>query len=100
MGVSQSAGAIGQRIKGIIMALTERMIVDNITVLEDGQMAIRTARVIFDGSSEISRTFRRHVISPGSDVSAEDERVQAVASVVHTKDVISAYIKAAKRPSF
>ena len=76
------------------MALTEGKIVDNITVLEDGQMMIRTATVISRDGIEHTRTFHRHVISPGEDVSAEDPRVRSIARVVHTKPVIEAYIAA------
>jgi len=40
---------------------------------------------------EVSRAFHRHVITPGADVSGEDEAVAAVCAAVHTPDVIAAY---------
>ena len=39
----------------------------------------------------ISGTFHRHVIAPGDDYSAEDDRVKAVCAAVHTPEVIAAY---------
>lgn len=77
------------------MALTENQIIDNISVLEDGQLQVRTATVIKRDGEEVSRSFHRHVIAPGEDVSAEQPRVKAIAAAVHTRSVVDAYIAAA-----
>ena len=77
--------------------ITERSVVDNITILEDGQMQIRRADIVERDGVEIARSFHRHVISPGQDVSSEDPRVRAIADVVHTSEVIVAFIDAANR---
>ena len=73
------------------MALTEEQVVDHIDVLEDGQIQVRTATVIKRDDVEISRTFSRHVVSPGDDLSKENARVKSVGEAVHTSDVISAW---------
>ena len=73
------------------MALTERTEIGSREVLVDGQIQVRTDTVIERDGVEISRTYSRHVIAPGDDVSGEDAGVQTVANAVHTAEVIAAY---------
>ena len=73
------------------MALTERKEIDQITVLVDGQIQVREATVIEKDGVEISRTYHRHVVAPGADLSGEDARVKKIAEVEHTSAVITAY---------
>ena len=73
------------------MALTERKEMDQITVLVDGQIQVREATVIERDGVEISRTYHRHVVAPGADLSVEDARVKKIAEVEHTSAVITAY---------
>jgi|TARA_R110002020_G_scaffold147368_1_gene322700 hypothetical protein len=73
------------------MALTERTEVSRREVLADGQIQVRTDTVIERDGVEVSRSFHRHVIVPGDDVSGEDASVQTVANAVHTAEVIAAY---------
>lgn len=75
--------------------INERTVIDNITVLEDGQMQIRRADIVERDGVEIARNFHRHVISPGQDVSGEDEKIQLIAGVIHTPLVIESFIQAA-----
>lgn len=84
------------------MALTQRTVYDSITILEDGQIQLRRARVILDddGVTEISRQFHREVLEPGQDVATLPGRVRAVCNIVWTPQVIMDYEteKAARRP--
>ena len=73
------------------MALTEESIVDRVEVMEHGQLQVRTANVVKRDGVEISRTFHRHVVRPGDDLSLEDPRVAEIGAVVHTAEVITAY---------
>ena len=73
------------------MALTEDSIVDSIDVLPDGQIQVRRADRIFRDGVEISKSYHRHVVSPGDDLSKEDQRVADIGAVVHTADVITAF---------
>ena len=73
------------------MALTERTEVSRREVLADGQIQVRTDTVIERDGVEISRSFHRHVVAPGDDLSGEDASVQTVANAVHTAEVIEAY---------
>ena len=65
--------------------------VDLIEVIENGSIQVRTKTAIKEDGVEISSKFHRHVVVPGADVSAEDAKVQAIASAVHTDEVIAAY---------
>jgi len=73
------------------MALTERVEIGRREVLADGQIQVRTDTVIERDGVIISRTYHRHVIAPGDDVSGEEASVQLVANAVHTDAVIAAY---------
>jgi hypothetical protein len=74
------------------MALTERTVEDKIEIVGDYKhIQVRTATVIERDGVEISRSFSRHVVSPGDDVSGESTEVQAIAAAVHTAEVIAAY---------
>jgi hypothetical protein len=74
------------------MALTEKTIIDKIEVIENSSIQVRTATVIEKDGSELTRTFHRHVLAPGADVSNEDVKVQAIANAIWTEEVIAAYL--------
>lgn len=60
-------------------------------VLEDGQIQVRkVTRVLKDGV-EIAKQYHRHVLEPGADMTAEVDRVKAVAATVWTKEVVDEY---------
>lgn len=73
------------------MGLQKIVNVDQIEVVENGGVQVRTATKITDDGVEVSRTFHRHIVVPGQDYSAEDARVRAVCAAVHTPEVIAAY---------
>ena len=74
------------------MALTESTIEDKIEVVgEFKHVQVRTARVIYDNGTEISRSFSRHVISPDAVITGESTEVQAICNAVHTQAVKDAY---------
>ena len=66
-------------------------IVDRIEVLENGCVQVRSKIAIVEDGKQISGTYHRHVITPGSDYSGESASVQAVCAATHTADVIEAY---------
>lgn len=74
------------------MALTEIIKVDQIELVENNSIQIRTATIIERDGTEISRSFYRHVVAPGDDVSNEDPKVQAIANAVWTEEVITTYL--------
>ena len=73
------------------MALTETTKVDQIEVLENCTLQIRTATIIEKDGQELTRTFFRTTKSPGEDVSNEDPKVQAIANAIWTEEVIAEY---------
>ena len=74
------------------MALTEESFADKVEIVGDfSHVQVRVATVIKRDGEEISRSFHRHVVAPGDDYSAEDDKVKAVCAAVHTPEVIDAY---------
>ena len=82
------------------MAITKEEIADKIEVLESGVVQVRTATVIKEDGTELTRSFHRHVLSPSTktgdtwgdtDISGEDARVQAICNAVWTSAVKTAY---------
>jgi hypothetical protein len=74
------------------MALTERTEEDKIEIVgEFKHIQVRTATIIERDGAEISRSFHRHTVAPGADVSGESADVQALATQFHTDAVVAAY---------
>jgi len=89
------------------MALTKEIVIDKIEVLEKGQVQVRTATRVLEDGTELSSSFRRHVIDPqvrtgyvkdgsagtwaATDVTGEDARVAAICTASWTASVIAAY---------
>jgi len=71
------------------MALNKTIVVDKIEVLEMGQVQVRTATVVDEDGTELSRTFHRHVLMPGDDTSGEAQRVQDITTATWTAEVVS-----------
>ena len=74
------------------MAITKRTEEDKIEIVGTHKIIqVRTATIIEEDGTEISKTFSRHSVVPGADVSGESTEVQAIANAVHTDAVITAY---------
>ena len=73
------------------MSLEKIESVDQIEVVENGSVQVRTKTVIMENERQISATFHRHVVAPGDDYSNEDSRVQAICAATHTPEVIEAF---------
>ena len=73
------------------MALTEITKVDQIELIENGSIQVRTATIIEKDGTEISKTFHRHVVAPGDDVTNEDSKVQTIANAIWTEEIITSY---------
>jgi len=63
------------------MALSENTIVDLIEVVGTN-IQVRTATIILRDDVEISRSFHRHVLAQGDDLSGQDPKVVAIANAV------------------
>ncbi len=73
------------------MALQEKTIIDKVELTEVNTIQVRTATIIEREGTEISRSYHRHVVAPGEDISNEDSKVQAIANAIWTAEVIAAY---------
>jgi archaellum component FlaF (FlaF/FlaG flagellin family) len=81
------------------MAIEKQVVVDQIEVLENGVVQVRTATRIIENGEVISNSLHRHVVVPGQDYSQEDPKVRAICAAIQTPDVIAAYeaaVEAAK----
>ena len=76
------------------MALTKTEIVDKVEVVDKGSfsmVAVRTATIIKEDDTELSRSFNRHIIYPTDDWSSESEKVKAICDAVHNDAAKAAY---------
>jgi hypothetical protein len=64
------------------MSLTEITKVDQIEITENNQIQVRTATIILKNDVEITRTFHRHVLSQGDDITNEDPKVISIANAI------------------
>ena len=70
---------------------TEQSAIDTINARDTGHIEIRTSNRVLKDGVVISTTYHRHVISPGDDLTTQDERVAAVAIANWTPDIVAAY---------
>ena len=71
--------------------IEKQIVVDLIEAIENGCVQVRTCTRIIEDGKQLSGTFHRHVIAPGDNYGAEDAKVQAICTAVHTPEVIAAY---------
>lgn len=72
--------------------LTKNVIIDQITIGEDKTIFVREATTILDDGLQISKTFHRTTLVPGSDLAGQDQSVIDIANLVWTPEVINEYI--------
>ena len=70
---------------------TKSIVVDQITVTENGTVLFREATRIFEDGVELSKTYHRSSLTPGQDISAVPTNVQAICNVVWTPEVVANY---------
>lgn len=80
------------------MATEQMEFVDLVEVTHNGIVEVRTKKIVRDNGIEISSALERRMVVPGDDYSAEDAKVQAICSAVHTPKVIATY-QAAQIPA-
>jgi len=73
------------------MALTETTLIDKIELVENNIIQVRTATTVERDGTKIAKTYHRHSLCPGEDISNEDPKVQAIANAIWTEEVIAAY---------
>ena len=74
------------------MAITKTVKTDKIEIVGDFKhIQVREATVIEEDGVELTRSFHRYVLSPGSDLTDQSAEVQAIANAVWTEEIIAAY---------
>jgi hypothetical protein len=63
------------------MALTKETVVDKIEVLENNAIQVRVVTRILEDGNVLSQSYHRHVLQNGDDLTNEDPKVQAIATV-------------------
>jgi hypothetical protein len=73
------------------MALTERIEIDRIEIQDSWNIQVRQATVIERDGQFVSRTFHRWVLTPDSDISGQEQKVQDICNAAWTDEVKAAY---------
>jgi archaellum component FlaF (FlaF/FlaG flagellin family) len=73
------------------MSLTKSVVIDQITVTENGIVLYREATRVLEDGVELSKSYHRSSLIPGQDISAVPANVQAICNVVWTPEVIAAF---------
>ena len=72
------------------MALEKTISYDH-GITEAGHIQVRQITRILEDGVEISKTYHRHVTSPGENTDDQDERTKKLAFVLHDKECIDSY---------
>jgi hypothetical protein len=73
------------------MALTENTSIDQIEIVGDWNIQVRQATVITKNGEQVARSFHRWVLTPDSDISGQEQKVQDIANAAWTDEVKAAY---------
>lgn len=74
------------------MSLTKKRIQDKIEIVGDYKiLQVRTATIISEDDNELSRSFHREALVPGTDVSGKDKEIIDLANLLWTQEIIDAY---------
>jgi hypothetical protein len=73
------------------MSLTKQVVIDQITVTENGIVLYREATRIMEDGNEISKTYHRSSLTPAQDLTGVPANVVAICNAAWTAEVIAAY---------
>ena len=73
------------------MALTEKIEIDRIEVVNDWNIQVRQATVIEKDGVQVARTFHRWSLNPDMDISDQEQKVQDIANAAWTPEVRQSY---------
>ena len=83
------------------MALEKSTKDDKIEIVDTGDwkvLQVRTATIVTDDGTELSRTFHRHVVDPNSDLTNESDEVKKLAEIYFTDDAKAKHKAAMESP--
>jgi len=73
------------------MSIEKQVVVDQITVTENGIILYREATKIIEDGVELTKTYHRTSLTPGQDLTGQPAQVAAIANTVWTEEVVAAY---------
>ena len=73
------------------MALTEKIEIDRIEVVNNWNIQVRQATTIEKDGLFVSKTFHRWILTPDSDITNQEQKVQDICNAAWTPEVKSAY---------
>ena len=72
------------------MAITKRLEYKE-EILPNQVIQVRTTTIVEEDGVELGRSYHRHVVVPGQDVTGEVQEVQDIANALWTDEVIAAF---------
>jgi hypothetical protein len=73
------------------MSITKQIVIDQITVTENGIVLYREATRIMEDGKQLSETYHRSSLIPAQDLTGVPANVVAICNVAWTEEVKSAY---------
>jgi len=73
------------------MSLTKQVVIDQITVTENGIVFYREATRIMEDGNQISQTYHRTSLTPAQDLTGQPANVVAICNAAWTAEVVAAY---------
>jgi len=73
------------------MSLTKQVVIDQITVQENGSILYREATRIMEDGVQLSQTYHRSSLTPSQDLTGVPANVVAICNTVWTAECIAAY---------
>jgi hypothetical protein len=69
------------------MALTEKIEIDRIEIVNDWNIQVRQATIIERDGVLVSKTFHRWVLTPDNDITNQEQKVKDICNTAWTDDV-------------
>ena len=73
------------------MALTEKIEIDRIEVVNDWNIQVRWATTIERDGAFVSKTFHRWILNPDNDITNQEQKVKDICNTAWTDDVKARY---------
>ena len=73
------------------MAITKEVVIDQITVTENGIVLYREATKIIEDGVELTKKYHRTSLTPGQNLTGQPAQVVAICNAAWTPEVIAAY---------
>jgi len=73
------------------MALTEKIEIDKIEIVQDWNIQVRQSTLIERDGVFVSKTFHRWVLNPDSDITNQEQKVKDICNTAWTTEVRNAY---------